>query len=146
MGACCSSLATPKIITPESVPLVPHKNELVTCLTCTVHDGDTVQVVFRLGGKVPFRINVRLLGVDAPELKSTNANERRWAEKARDRLAQMVSAARLVQVRPKQWDKYGGRLLGDLLLDHQNAIVTLLSERLVRVYGGGTKKAVWTFE
>lgn len=84
-----------------------------------VVDGDTLRVL--LNGK---REYVRLLGIDAPELK-------RGGEKARNFLAQLCPAGSIIYLEIFGRDRYG-RLLAEVYTENgSNVNRVLLEENLV---------------
>jgi endonuclease YncB( thermonuclease family) len=92
-------------------------------------DGDTVQV--RVPGlPAPLDeqpLSVRVLGVDCPESghRARCDVERRLAEAA-TAFTQTLVTTRSVGVEICGWDKYGGRVLGDLVLDGDERLSVLL--------------------
>lgn len=78
-----------------------------------VIDGDTFEAAANIWLGESIQVRVRIAGIDAPELHSSCADERRRAEQARDFLARRIqgSAVRLKAVR---YDKYGGRVDADV--------------------------------
>jgi micrococcal nuclease len=107
-----------------------------------VVDGDTLLVTARIwpGHRVDTR--VRLLGVDAPELKSSCAEEREQARAARDWLRH-ASEGRALFLRDVHYDKYGGRMLARVENDAgEDFGPALLKQGLARRYAGG-HRAPW---
>lgn len=106
-----------------------------------VVDGDTigVRVHVWLGQQIETR--VRLLGIDAPELRAHCAEERQRAEAARDFLVQWL-ARREVVLREIRHDKYGGRVLARVAtIDGRDIAGELLARGLVRPYDGHRRTA-----
>lgn len=75
-----------------------------------VHDGDTVDVRLDAGFDLTIYARVRVYGINAPEL-STAAGKT-----ARDYAKQLLPAGADVSVLSHGWDKYGGRVDGDIAL------------------------------
>lgn len=92
----------------------------------SVTDGDTV----RLGNE-----RIRIIGLDAPELRAKCRAERRLAERARDRLAELVDTDDIEIIRSARPDKYR-RTLAIIRADGQDVARVLISEGLARVYHG----------
>lgn len=88
-----------------------------------VIDGDTVVVDLDLGFKVWLRDqHVRLEGVDTPELRSKDPEEREKARAAKKFVEGLLAPGTEVVVESKQWDKYGrvlGKITIALVLKHQ---------------------------
>lgn len=102
----------------------------------SVHDGDTFTAhVYTWPGEVK-ETNVRVLGIDAPEMHGACPDA---AKKARDRLADLLSHGRITlkNIRP---DKYGGRVEAYVYVEGVPVDETLVKENLVHPYGGGTRK------
>lgn len=105
-------------------------------------DGDTVEF------DAPFLVpelrkvlSLRVLGVDTPE-KGSRAHcnkEAILAERATEFTTRVVGAATKHQIIIKGWDKYGGRVLGDILLDGVSLKDMLISKGYALPYDGGTK-------
>ena len=110
-----------------------------------VADGDTV--VF----EAPFmpkplkpQLSLRVLGVDTPE-KGARAGcpeEAAAAEKASAFTKNLVANAKTIQIELKEHDKFGGRVLGDVIIDGQRLSELLIKNGHARAYFG-EKKASW---
>jgi endonuclease YncB( thermonuclease family) len=109
-----------------------------------VIDGDTVEIaVGFLPEPLPPKLSIRVLGVDTPE-KAPRAKCEAEAEKAKLASAFTKSAianAREIDVQLKEWDKYGGRVLGYVLLDGHSLTDMLIDEGLARPYKGEAKSS-----
>lgn len=128
-----------------------------------VHDGDTLTVVAEVFPSHVFKVQVRLIGIDTPEMTSKNPLVKVQAECARLRVlalltnetaavphpghltrSEMVGLLQrhlhLVHVRCRDMDKYG-RVLAEVASDEHGTHVgtLLLQEGLARPYTGGTK-------
>lgn len=103
-----------------------------------VYDGDTITIAAKLyeGGPIN-RFSVRLMGIDAPELKTKDANEKKHAIIARDALNEKIFG-RIVRLENVGIEKYG-RLLAEVYLQDLNICEWLLRENYAIVYDGGTK-------
>ena len=114
-----------------------------------VYDGDTVQVVFPLQG-ILYRWSCRLSGVDTPELRTRNKNEKKYGYKVRDALREKI-LNKMIELHCGEFDKYG-RLLGKIYLktDEQQGGSNkdsdlsinqwLIDNEYAFAYDGGTKK------
>lgn len=123
-----------------------------------VIDGDSIKLILPVFDRF-FVFNARLYGIDTPEMKSKDLQERRAAIAARDRLIAELMISQpldvtsklpcankkhirsmfglfpcIIQVTCKQFDKYG-RLLVDIA-----ATAKLLYDEVGYSYDGGTKK------
>jgi endonuclease YncB( thermonuclease family) len=110
-----------------------------------VLDGDTVEFDAPfLPKELKQVLKLRIEGVDTPE-KGRLAKcdrERDLAERATRFTQQRVAGAKKHQVVIVGWDKYGGRVIGDLLIDGQSLKKMLLDSKNAMPYDGG-KKASW---
>lgn len=110
-----------------------------------VIDGDTVafEATF-LPAPLKQELSIRVYGVDTPE-KSWRAEcpkEAAWGEEASQFTKDMLNAATVIQVAIYKWDKYGGRVLGDIILDGKSLRHMLIAEGFAREYYGD-KKISW---
>ena len=110
-----------------------------------VIDGDTVvfQATF-LPKELKPELSLRVYGVDTPE-KGARAKCKEEADKGEEataftKLAIENSTKREIELR--QWDKFGGRVLGDLYLDGNSLRSMLIEAKLAREYYG-EKKESW---
>ena len=109
-----------------------------------VIDGDTVEIaVDFLPSPLPPKLSIRVMGIDTPE-KAPRAQcnaEAALARKASAFTKDAVANALEVDIKILKWDKYGGRVLGDVYLDHQSLAQSLISAVLARPYKGDAKKS-----
>ena len=110
-----------------------------------VADGDTVvfEAPFMPAPLKP-QLSLRVLGVDTPE-KGARAGcpaEAKAAEAASAFTKNLVANAKSIKVELKEHDKFGGRVLGDLIVDGQRLSVLLIQNGHARPYFG-EKKASW---
>jgi len=109
-----------------------------------VIDGDTVEIaVDFLPEPLPPKLSIRVMGVDTPE-KAPRAQcdaEADLAKKASAFTKNAVANALEVDVVILKWDKYGGRVLGEVYLDHQSLAESLISAGLARPYKGEAKSS-----
>lgn len=126
-------------------PAVSQAQSLYDFRVIRVLDGDTVEI------DAPFLpielkqvLKLRIIEVDTPE-KGSLAKCQKEAELslAATRFTQrVVSSSTKHQIKLVSWDKYGGRVLGDLYLDGKSLKDMLLKTGHARPYDGG-KKASW---
>jgi micrococcal nuclease len=97
-----------------------------------VYDGDTITVDFDLGFDVLLKNQkIRLLGVDAPEVRG---KERQEGLKSRDALRSRI-ANKWVTIKTEK-DKKGkyGRWLGTVILEEKNINKWLINEGYAKEY------------
>ena len=109
-----------------------------------VKDGDTV--AFRapwLPDPLPKELALRVFGVDTPE-KGHRAQCP--AEDARGQAATKFTTNAVAKSIKRQvllydWDKFGGRVLGDIILDGQSLRMMLIQNGFAREYYGEAKQS-----
>lgn len=107
-------------------------------------DGDTVEVeVDFLPIELGKRLSVRIYGVDTPEKgwRAQSDHERKMGEQASAFTKNLLQNAKDVKIRVISWDKYGGRLLGDVILDGKSLRQLLLENKYAREYYGDKKQS-----
>jgi len=115
-----------------------------------VYDGDTVTISARIyitetQTTKLFRFNVRLRGIDSPEIKTKNEKERYFAIQARDGLSAFIMNE-IVTLENIAYDKYG-RILADIIKQDGTKVSDWMLEIGYAVkYNGGTKHrpSEWT--
>ncbi len=152
MGKCHSKHISEPIlfdlqaVNPEDVPKVPFKDQEIEIKIVKVYDGDTIHVIVAFRD-VPVRLAVRMLGIDTPELKAGKdrlKEEKIAAMVCRNYLTELLKDGAKLVIR--KWDKYGGRVLGDVILPNDiKATDVMLEKGYGRPYFGDKKKE-WTLE
>jgi len=107
-----------------------------------VVDGDTIQFeALWIPDPLPKRISVRVYGVDTPEKghRAQCPREAAMGQQATDYTRSLIASSSNVQVLLRDWDKYGGRVLGDVLVDGRSLRSSLISQGLAREYFGEAK-------
>jgi endonuclease YncB( thermonuclease family) len=108
-----------------------------------VIDGDTVVIQAPyLPKPLKPEIAVRIYGVDTPEkgFRSKCKEEDERGHAASDFTNVAVKASNKQQVSLLEWDKYGGRVLGDIILDGKSLRKMLIDQDMAREYFGDAKK------
>jgi endonuclease YncB( thermonuclease family) len=109
-----------------------------------VIDGDTVafQANF-LPDPLKKELSIRVFGVDTPEkgFRAACPSEDERGQAATAFTKKNINAASKRQVVLMDWDKYGGRVLGDILLDGKSLRTMLISEGFAREYYGEAKQS-----
>ena len=109
-----------------------------------VSDGDTIVISAPyLPAPLKPELAVRIFGVDTPEKghRAQCASENERGQAATEYTKKAVAAARTVQVILYRWDKFGGRVLGDILLDGRSHRAELISRGFAREYYGDAKQS-----
>jgi micrococcal nuclease len=109
-----------------------------------VIDGDTVEFEASfLPDPLPKRLKLRIVGIDTPEKghRAQCPKEAKMGEEATALAKKLVLNATKKDVILKEWDKFGGRVLGDLVLDGKSIGDSLIAAGLAREYFGDKKKS-----
>ena len=110
-----------------------------------VTDGDTIRVdvsdwvLPELGDTM----GVRIMGIDTPE-KGGRAQcevEAELGAKATEFAKSVISVGDTVQIEVVQWDKYGGRFNGIVMVNGENFAQMQIDRGLAKPYDGGTKES-----
>lgn len=109
-----------------------------------VIDGDTV--AFRapfLPDPLKKELSIRIYGVDTPEKghRAKCPKEAQMGEAASAFTKNLVQTATKRQIVLYDWDKYGGRVLGDIVLNGQSLRQLLISKGYAREYYGEAKQS-----
>ena len=134
------------LIVPVLVTAQPKQRPGVTydAVITRVIDGDTVafQADF-LPAPLKKELSIRVFGVDTPEkgFRAQCASEAQHGEAASAFTKQAVAASTQRQVVLIDWDKYGGRVLGDVLLDGKSLRQMLITKGFAREYYGEAKQS-----
>ena len=81
-----------------------------------VVDGDTIDAKIDLGFDVSVKKRVRFLGVNAPESRTRDLEEKARGLAAKDRVKQLLEGTKTIQLKSHGVGKYG-RCLGELHVD-----------------------------
>jgi len=118
------------------------------CTLLRVIDGDTFDCDIDLGFSVWMRKErVRLLGIDTPESRTRNKEEKKLGLAAKARLKDLLPKKFMIITHKDGKGKFG-RVLAEPMVEHPeygliNVCEKLLEEGYARVYMGG-KKEPWT--
>jgi len=107
-------------------------------------DGDTLEVEATwLPAELGKTIRIRVYGVDTPEKggRAKCPNEATRGEAASAFSKAQVANAKKVQITIREWDKFGGRILGDVIIDGKSLREMLISNGYAREYFGDAKKS-----
>lgn len=111
-----------------------------------VIDGDTIEIEAPfLPEELKQKLSVRVVGIDTPE-KGALAKcdlERDKSDKAKAFVDQTLKNTKEIKVVFKSWDKYGGRVLGDFLLDGEYLSKKMIDKGFAVEYYGEKKSKDW---
>ena len=109
-----------------------------------VVDGDTIDASIDLGFDISLEKRIRLAGVDTPESRTADANEKKYGLEAKEWLKHKVENAGHILIKtelPDSTEKYG-RIIGHLFVNDQELSLNdqMIVEGYAWTYDGGTKK------
>lgn len=140
--ALLPTIALAQVLIPKTTNT--PKGVQYTAQILRVSDGDTVVMAAPfLPAPLRPELAVRIFGVDTPE-KGYLAKCQ--AEKDLGELASLYTKAAVAAATQRQiilysWDKYGGRVLGDVVLDGKSLRLALISQGYAREYYGTAKQS-----
>jgi endonuclease YncB( thermonuclease family) len=108
-----------------------------------VTDGDTVVITAPfLPAPLKKELAVRIFGVDTPEkgFRAQCPSEDARGKAASEFTKNAVATSQKRQVVIMDWDKFGGRILGDIILDGNSLRMMLIQNGLAREYYGDAKQ------
>ena len=109
-----------------------------------VSDGDTIVIAAPyLPAPLKPELAVRIYGVDTPEKghRAKCAQEDAKGQAASKFTKEIVSNSQKRQVILYSWDKFGGRVLGDIILNGQSLRALLIQNGYAREYFGEAKQS-----
>ena len=104
-----------------------------------VYDGDTITIASKLPYESSplYRFAVRLNGIDCPEIKGKDENEKECAQIAKKEMNDLIMN-KIVTLKNVQTEKYG-RILADVYIGDLHLNQHMIEKRLAVTYDGGTK-------
>jgi len=109
-----------------------------------VSDGDTIVIAAPfLPAPLKPELAVRIYGVDTPEkgFRGQCDSEKQRGEAASVFTKNLVQSSQQRQVVLYGWDKFGGRVLGDIILNGQSLRAQLIANGHAREYYGEAKQS-----
>ena len=105
-----------------------------------VVDGDTVDITLDLGFDILYNNRIRLLGIDTPESRTRDLEEKKLGLAAKDRVKELCPVGSTVTVKTTK-DGRGkfGRILGEIYVGDVNVNKLLKEEGHAVEYFGGKK-------
>ena len=123
---------------------IPKNSATYDTQIMRVTDGDTIVIAAPyLPAPLKPELAVRIYGVDTPEKghRAQCASENQRGQAATEYTKKAVASAKKIQVVLYRWDKFGGRVLGDILVDGVSVRQGLIAAGLAREYYGDKKKS-----
>ena len=109
-----------------------------------INDGDTVVIAAPfLPAPLKPELAVRIFGVDTPEkgFRAQCPQEDARGKAATEFTKSAVASSQKRQVILYNWDKFGGRVLGDIILDGRSLRQGLIANGFAREYYGEAKQS-----
>tara|TARA_R110002020_G_scaffold114283_2_gene262879 strand:- start:11 stop:433 length:423 start_codon:yes stop_codon:yes gene_type:complete len=115
-----------------------------SCKVKRVVDGDTCDVILDLGFNILHKCRVRLYGIDTPESRTRNKDEKARGFLAKAFLQDAIDAGEEVVIQTKLKDSKGkfGRVLGDVVVDGVNINELMIDNHHAAAYFGQSKEAI----
>lgn len=106
-------------------------------------DGDTIDVTIDLGFDIHYNSRIRLAGIDAPESRTRDLEEKSFGLEAKDYLKSRLKESDKVVIKTEKPDSTGkyGRILGWIFLDDEPNSVNnqMIMKGYAWEYDGDTK-------
>tara|TARA_R100000664_G_C2664606_1_gene79292 strand:+ start:106 stop:528 length:423 start_codon:yes stop_codon:yes gene_type:complete len=117
-----------------------------SCTVTRVVDGDTIDVILDLGFSILHKCRVRLYGIDTPESRTRNKDEKVRGKLASKFLEDSINDGTKIILRSKLKDSKGkyGRVLGEVIVDDININELMVKRYLAVKYYGQSKQDVET--
>lgn len=107
-------------------------------------DGDTVAFAAPfLPDPLKKELSIRVYGVDTPEkgFRAKCPKEDERGKEATKFTQKVLSEGKQIQIQLRDWDKYGGRVLGDIIIDGKSLRTLLITNGYAREYYGEAKQS-----
>ena len=104
-----------------------------------VVDGDTIDVLIDLGFNLTKKERIRLAGIDTPESRTRNLEEKKMGLEAKEYLQNKLDNCKNLRVKTEKDGKYG-RMLGWLHGNDEDINRIMVTEGYAWEYDGGTKE------
>ena len=105
-------------------------------------DGDTLDAVIDLGFDVRYCGRVRLLGINTPESRTRNLEEKALGLASKERLKELLPKRFIIRTSKDGKGKFG-RILAVPIVDGEDICERMVLEGPARPYFGGSKEP-WT--
>ena len=117
------------------------------CKIIRVVDGDTVDVDIDLGfGVWLHKERVRIYGIDTPESRTRDLEEKRYGLAAKEFVKEFVrdKGGSNIVLRTRKYDAKGkfGRILGDIIVDNVSMSENMIKEHHAVPYHGQSKEEI----
>jgi endonuclease YncB( thermonuclease family) len=101
-------------------------------------DGDTIDVTIDLGFKILTKQRIRMYGINTPETRTRDKQEKQRGLAAKARLVELLQTENDIILKSHGVGKFG-RGLGELFINDTNVNETLVNEGHAVKYFGGSR-------
>ena len=114
------------------------------CEVTRVVDGDTIDCVLDLGFSILHKCRVRLYGIDTPESRTRDLDEKARGKLASKFLEDSINNGKQIILRSELKDSKGkyGRVLGSIVVDDLDINQAMVAQNLAVKYFGQSKADV----
>lgn len=132
---------------------VANANDLVVPIVRVI-DGDTIETRLTLPSPLNV-VSIRIASIDTPELPALSyrttgklgeakcKQEAELALKAKQYVESLANTEKLMTVKQFSWDKYGGRIDGEIYIGAVNVGQQLINNNLAVPYSGTGPRKDW---
>tara|TARA_A100001388_G_C28378622_1_gene315858 strand:- start:4 stop:447 length:444 start_codon:yes stop_codon:yes gene_type:complete len=109
-----------------------------------VVDGDTIDVIIDMGFDIMYKSRVRLFGIDTPESRTRNLDEKKRGLLAKKYLQEALKAGKTLSIKTYKDNETGkfGRILGDVFIDGKSVNAQMVKDFMAVPYTGQSKQAI----
>lgn len=107
-------------------------------------DGDTIDVIIDLGFDILHKSRVRLFGIDTPESRTRNKEEKVRGLLSKNFLKEQLKTSKKILIKTHKGEETGkfGRILGEIFIDGININQKMCDEGYAVAYYGQNKSLV----
>jgi len=107
----------------------------------SIYDGDTIKVNINCKTEIFCKkISIRILGIDTPEIRGSDKNEKKLAYIARDFTVNFIKNSEKIYLKDCKKGKYFRLVCYIINENNQNLSSLILKTNLAHIYSGGTKQ------
>ena len=116
------------------------------CEVTRVVDGDTCDCILDLGFSIMHKCRVRLYGIDTPESRTRDLDEKARGKLASKFIQESIDSGKEIILRSELKDSKGkyGRVLGSIIVDGLDVNKAMVAQNLAVKYFGQSKDDVET--
>lgn len=125
---------------PDDIPNFSFNGYNTYARVVRVYDGDTITILFQYHKRI-YKYSCRIYGIDTPEIRTRNEEEKIKGYEARDFLSSYI-LEQIIKVHFLDFDKYGRPLVNLYIKingDYIDIAKLMISQGYAKPYFGGTK-------